>query len=114
MRENNETIGARATDLGIVTTKLLLLLFEGLRKDWTKDTATYIEDNTAAKYQDFLVPKTAIGFKRRVITTDYLTCLHRDNVKLVHDDSIDHITNEAVMTIRPNYQGGRDYSRERV
>lgn len=30
--------------------------------------------------------------------TDYLACLHRQNVELIHDDPIDHITDSGIMT----------------
>ncbi|KAJ5202643.1 hypothetical protein N7449_004722 [Penicillium cf. viridicatum] len=45
----------------------------GLREDWTKDTAKYIEDNAPGKYRDFLVPKTTIGCKCRVIDISLIT-----------------------------------------
>ncbi|KAJ5732876.1 hypothetical protein N7533_013323 [Penicillium manginii] len=71
---------------------------ESLRNNWTSVTTDYIRKNSPAKYRDFLVPKTVIGCKRRVMDTNYLTCLHRDNVELVHDDPIDHVTERGIVT----------------
>lgn len=71
---------------------------EALRNDWTSTTAAYINKNSPAKYRDFLVPKTVIGCKRRVMDTGYLACLHQENVELVHDDPIDHITERGIAT----------------
>ncbi|KAJ4177691.1 hypothetical protein NW755_013691 [Fusarium falciforme] len=51
-----------------------------------------------AKYHEFLVPKTEVGCKRRVNDTDYLVCLHRDNVDLVYDDPIEAIETTGVRT----------------
>ena len=68
------------------------------RDGWTKETTDYIKKTAPAKYHDMIIPKTVIGCKRRVMDTDYLECLHRDNVELVHDDQIDHITETGVMT----------------
>ncbi|KAI0193038.1 hypothetical protein EV127DRAFT_490282 [Xylaria flabelliformis] len=69
-----------------------------IRKNWTRDAAEYIFRNSPAKYQDFLVPKTEIGCKRRVNDTDYLACLHRDNVELVYRDPIKEIISTGVRT----------------
>lgn len=69
-----------------------------LRNSWTAIATEYIQKNSPAEYRDFLVPKTVIGCKRRVMDTDYLACLHRDNVELVHDDLIDQITAEGITT----------------
>ncbi|KAF3017173.1 hypothetical protein E8E14_011873 [Neopestalotiopsis sp. 37M] len=58
----------------------------------------YIRKNAPAKYVDFLVPKTELGCKRRVNDTEYLQCLHRDNVDLVSDDPIQEIIPTGVRT----------------
>lgn len=68
------------------------------RRQWAKEAADYIRREAPAKYRDFLVPKTEIGCKRRVNDTDYLACLHRDNVELVYDDPIDEIIEAGVRT----------------
>ncbi|KAF4949300.1 hypothetical protein FSARC_13507 [Fusarium sarcochroum] len=74
---------------------------EGLktRNGWTKETTEYIRRTAPAKYLDFLVPKTEIGCKRRVNDTDYLACLHRDNVELIYDDPIQSIEAKGVRTV---------------
>ncbi|KAF5648423.1 monooxygenase [Fusarium tjaetaba] len=73
---------------------------EGLRmrNQWARDTTDYIRRTAPAKYLDFLVPKTEVGCKRRVNDTDYLACLHRDNVELVYDDPIQKIEAKGVRT----------------
>ncbi|KAI8625859.1 FAD/NAD(P)-binding domain-containing protein [Xylariaceae sp. FL1651] len=57
-----------------------------------------IESGSRYQYADFLVPKTEIGCKRRVNDTDYLSCLHHENVQLVYDDPIQDITPRGVRT----------------
>lgn len=69
-----------------------------IRAAWTKDAADYIRKNAPAKYREALVPKSEIGCKRRVNDTDYLLCLHRDNVELVYDDPIQEIVEDGVKT----------------
>lgn len=69
-----------------------------LRKDWAEAAGKYIRENSPAEYEDALVSKTAIGCKRRVMDTDYLACLHQENVELVHDDPIDHIQPTGLVT----------------
>lgn len=69
-----------------------------LRRGWSQDAAEYIRKNSPAKYRDFLVPKTEIGCKRRVNDTDYLRCLHRDNVDLIYDDPVEEILEDGVRT----------------
>lgn len=69
-----------------------------IRNQWAKDTADYIRRTAPTKYLDFLVPKTEVGCKRRVNDTDYLACLHRDNVELVYDDPIQKVEAKGVRT----------------
>jgi cation diffusion facilitator CzcD-associated flavoprotein CzcO len=69
-----------------------------IRSGWSKTAEDYIRANAPAKYRDFLVPKTEIGCKRRVNDTDYLACLHRENVELVYDDAIQEIVSSGVRT----------------
>ncbi|KAF9893503.1 hypothetical protein FE257_010815 [Aspergillus nanangensis] len=71
---------------------------QDLRNEWTAAATEYILKHSPAKYRDFLVPNTTIGCKRRVMDTDYLACLHRENVGLIHDDPIDRITEIGVTT----------------
>lgn len=69
-----------------------------IRSGWSKTAEDYIRANAPAKYRDFLVPKTEIGCKRRVNDTDYLACLHRENVELVYEDAIEEIVPSGVRT----------------
>ncbi|KAF4987762.1 hypothetical protein FGRMN_10186 [Fusarium graminum] len=66
---------------------------EGLatRNKWADETIGYIRKMAPDKYLDFLIPKTAVGCKRRVNDTDYLSSLHRDNVELIYDDPVQEI-----------------------
>ncbi|KAJ5107652.1 hypothetical protein N7456_004327 [Penicillium angulare] len=69
-----------------------------IRSEWTHAAKKYIETNAPAQYRDFLVPDTVIGCKRRVMDTDYLSCLHRENVDLIYNDPIDHIIERGIVT----------------
>lgn len=69
-----------------------------IRAGWTDEAATYIKRNAPDQYRDFLVPKTEIGCKRRVNDTDYLKCLHRENVELVYNDPVQEVIPEGVRT----------------
>jgi cation diffusion facilitator CzcD-associated flavoprotein CzcO len=69
-----------------------------IRKGWAKTAEDYIRANAPEKHRDFLVPKTEVGCKRRVNDTDYLACLHRDNVELVYEDAIEEIVPSGVRT----------------
>lgn len=73
---------------------------EGLhmRNQWARDTTDYIRRAAPAKYLDFLVPKTEVGCKRRVNDTNYLACLHQDNVELIYDDPIQKVEMKGVRT----------------
>lgn len=69
-----------------------------VRTGWSNEAGDYIRANAPAKYRDFLVPKTEVGCKRRVNDTDYLACLHRDNVELVYEDPVEEIVGNGVRT----------------
>ncbi|CAM1508634.1 Fc.00g054820.m01.CDS01 [Cosmosporella sp. VM-42] len=69
-----------------------------IREGWSSEAANYIRKNGPEKYREFLVPKTEIGCKRRVNDTDYLRCLHYDNVELIHNDSVLEIEESGVKT----------------
>lgn len=71
---------------------------EGIREAWTKEATDYIRNNAPKMYREALVPKTVIGCKRLVNDTDYLACLHRENVELVYDDPIKEILEDGVRT----------------
>lgn len=68
------------------------------RQAWTNEATQYIRKHAPPKYVDALIPKTVIGCKRRVNDTDYLACLHRNNVELVYDDPISEIVETGVRT----------------
>lgn len=68
------------------------------RAEWTRVGTEYIQKAAPARYVDALIPKTMIGCKRRVNDTDYLACLHRDNVELVYDDPIAELYEQGVTT----------------
>ncbi|CAJ0551376.1 Ff.00g113060.m01.CDS01 [Fusarium sp. VM40] len=69
------------------------------RNRWAEETMEYIRKTAPEKYLDFLIPKTEVGCKRRVNDTDYLACLHRDNVELVYNDPIEKIEKNGVRTV---------------
>lgn len=68
------------------------------REGWARDAAKYIQMNAPEKYAEALIPKTEIGCKRRVNDTDYLACLHRENVELLYNDPIGSIVRNGVQT----------------
>lgn len=68
------------------------------REEWTRVATGYIRSAAPQKYANALIPTTMIGCKRRVNDTDYLACLHRNNVELVHDDPISEIVEDGVRT----------------
>ncbi|KAI1176173.1 putative monooxygenase [Nemania sp. FL0916] len=70
----------------------------GMRKMYADYQGAYIRRISPTKYHEFLVPKTEVGCKRRVMDTDYLDCLNRDNVELIHSDPIDKIVEHGVRT----------------
>ncbi|KAH8657711.1 putative monooxygenase [Xylariales sp. PMI_506] len=69
----------------------------GERKKLGEASRAYIRKNAPPKYVDALIPKFEVGCKRRVFDTDYLKCLHRENVELVSDDSVERITKSGVV-----------------
>ncbi|KAI1758006.1 putative monooxygenase [Xylaria castorea] len=69
-----------------------------IRKMYAAYQGGYMKRTSPAKYHDFLLPKTEVGCKRRVMDTDYLECLHRDNVELVYKDPIEEIVENGVRT----------------
>ncbi|KAI1116575.1 putative monooxygenase [Nemania sp. NC0429] len=69
-----------------------------IRKMYADYQGGYIRKTSPAKYHEFLIPKTDVGCKRRVMDTDYLQCLHRDNVELVYQDPIEEFVANGVRT----------------
>ncbi|KAL6151292.1 hypothetical protein ACJQWK_10798 [Exserohilum turcicum] len=90
--EMERDFGAFDTDTG-----------RGLRQMLAKENAGYVKKMAPRKYWDALIPKTEVGCKRKVLDTDYLKTLWRDNVELISDDPVDRITETGVVT-----QSGRE------
>lgn len=70
----------------------------GIREDLKKTQTEYIKKTAPEKYHKALIPKTEIGCKRKVMDTDYLACLHGDNVELDSHDPIAEIVETGVLT----------------
>lgn len=70
----------------------------GIRQDLAKENEAYVKRMAPPKYWQALIPKTEIGCKRKVLDTEYLNTLWRDNVELVADDSVEKITETGVVT----------------
>lgn len=68
------------------------------REQRMKTQTAYLRKTAPEKYHDILIPQTELGCKRRVMDTDYLACLHRENMELVHSDPIESITATGVRT----------------
>ncbi|KAL2830394.1 hypothetical protein BJY01DRAFT_260899 [Aspergillus pseudoustus] len=68
------------------------------REKKMKAQTVYLKRTAPEKYHSVLIPKVELGCKRRVFDTDYLACLHRENMKLVHADLIECITATGVRT----------------
>lgn len=69
-----------------------------IRQMYADTQGAYIRQASPAKYHDFLIPKTEVGCKRRVMDSDYLQSLHRDNVELVYEDPIREIVEHGLLT----------------
>lgn len=69
-----------------------------IRDDLAKENEAYVKRTAPRKYWDALIPKTEIGCKRKVLDTEYLSSLHKDNVELVPDDPVERITESGVKT----------------
>ncbi|KAI1278245.1 putative monooxygenase [Xylaria sp. FL0933] len=69
-----------------------------IRKMYADYHREYIRRTSPEKYHEFLLPTSEIGCKRRVMDTDYLESLHRDNVELVYQDPIEEIVENGVRT----------------
>jgi cation diffusion facilitator CzcD-associated flavoprotein CzcO len=69
-----------------------------IREDLKKENELYVKRVAPSKYWDALIPKTEIGCKRKVLDTEYLASLHKENVELVSNDGIERITEKGVRT----------------
>ncbi|KAI7498286.1 monooxygenase [Hortaea werneckii] len=70
------------------------LIREGLKEENEK----YVKRMAPERYWDALIPKHEIGCKRKVMDTDYLSTLWRENVELIADDPVEKIMPHSVMT----------------
>ncbi|KAI0429078.1 putative monooxygenase [Xylaria sp. FL1042] len=69
-----------------------------IRKMYTDYHRDYIQRSSPEKYHEFLLPTSEIGCKRRVMDTDYLESLYRNNVELVYQDPIEEFVENGVRT----------------
>ena len=69
-----------------------------IRQNLAKENEAYVKRVAPPKYWDTLIPKSEIGCKRKVLDTDYLNTLWKENVELVASDPVDRITETGVIT----------------
>jgi cation diffusion facilitator CzcD-associated flavoprotein CzcO len=69
-----------------------------IRSGLAKENEIYVKRTAPKKYWDALIPKVEIGCKRKVLDTEYLKCLWRDNVDLIPEDPVQRITEDGVVT----------------
>ncbi|UPX13704.1 uncharacterized protein EKO05_0004203 [Ascochyta rabiei] len=69
-----------------------------IRSGLAKENEAYVKRAAPSKYWDALIPRSEIGCKRKVLDTEYLKCLWRDNVELIHDDPVEKIIEDGVVT----------------
>lgn len=76
-----------------------------IRQSLAQENEAYVKRMAPRKYWDALIPKTEIGCKRKVLDTEYLKSLWRENVDLVSDDPVERITESGVVTWSGKYIG---------
>lgn len=69
-----------------------------IRQSLAQENEAYVKKTAPRKYWKTLIPKTEIGCKRKVLDTEYLKSLWRENVELVSDDPVERITESGVVT----------------
>lgn len=69
-----------------------------IRSGLAKENEAYVKRMAPKKYWEALIPKSEIGCKRKVLDTEYLKCLWRDNVELLPNDPVQRITEDGVVT----------------
>ncbi|XP_014552507.1 hypothetical protein COCVIDRAFT_19417 [Bipolaris victoriae FI3] len=74
-----------------------------IRQALASENEAYVKSVAPPRYWDALIPNTEVGCKRKVLDTDYLKTLWRENVELVFDDAVERITETGVVT-----RGGRE------
>lgn len=67
------------------------------RKKLAESSREYIRKAAPPEYVDALIPKFEVGCKRRVFDTDYLACLHRESVELVHNDAVERLKEDSAV-----------------
>lgn len=71
---------------------------EKIRAAQVQERIEYMKRTAPTKYHEALIPKTEIGCKRKVLDTDYFSCLHNENMELVYADPIQEIIEDGVRT----------------
>ncbi|GAB7344044.1 hypothetical protein MBLNU457_1963t1 [Dothideomycetes sp. NU457] len=69
-----------------------------VRSDLKRTNAEYVKAHAPQKYWNHLIPDHEIGCKRKVLDTDYLASLWRDNMTLIPNDPISSIEANGVRT----------------
>ncbi|KAF2632637.1 hypothetical protein BU25DRAFT_317872, partial [Macroventuria anomochaeta] len=69
-----------------------------IRSGLAKENEAYVKRTAPKKYWDALIPRSEIGCKRKVLDTEYLKCLWKENVELIPDDPVQKITEDGVVT----------------
>jgi cation diffusion facilitator CzcD-associated flavoprotein CzcO len=69
-----------------------------IRQSLAQENEAYVKKTAPPKYWDALIPKTEIGCKRKVLDTEYLKSLWKDNVELISNDPAERITETGVVT----------------
>ena len=69
-----------------------------IRQGLIEENERYVKRMAPEKYWDALIPKHEIGCKRKVMDTNYLSCLHRSNVELIASDPVTELTAHGVKT----------------
>ncbi|KAL5117696.1 hypothetical protein ACEQ8H_004444 [Pleosporales sp. CAS-2024a] len=80
-----------------------------IRQKLATENAAYVKKMAPRKYWDALIPKTEIGCKRKVLDTEYLNSLWKDNVELISSDPVERITERGVVT-----KSGRQVSADAI
>jgi len=69
-----------------------------IRQSLAQENEAYVKKTAPPKYWDALIPKTEIGCKRKVLDTEYLKSLWKENVELISNDPAERITETGVVT----------------
>lgn len=80
-----------------------------IHQSLARENAAYVKNVAPPRYWDALIPTVEVGCKRKVLDTEYLTTLWRENVELVSDDSVESIVETGVVT-----RAGREISADAI